>query len=224
MKKNVLEVSIDKEINCSAEVAWWNYWDHEHLDVVHGGYKTTDMIYDANNFSFGIADIKIPFIPFLTSANTPMFGVQHDRNTYYNFTIQFGVLSKTTISIIPIERSKCKINMNYKFYLNGWRIILKPLLKKLIPMWNEKVWLEDYPVKMRRQKVIDICNKNKIQIIQKNFKLNEVLKADEAFVTGTFANIIPVKQINTKKFKINSSNLSLKIRELFIKKINKIAN
>ena len=72
-----------------------------------------------------------------------------------------------------------------------------------------------------RQNVIDICNKNKIKIIQKNFQLNEVLKADEAFVTGTFANIIPVKQINNKKFKISSSNLSLKIRKLFIKKINK---
>ena len=75
-----------------------------------------------------------------------------------------------------------------------------------------------------RQNVIDICKENKIKIIQKNFKLKEVLKADEAFVTGTFANIIPVKQINTKKFSVSSSNLSLKIRELFIKKINNIAN
>ena len=73
-----------------------------------------------------------------------------------------------------------------------------------------------------RQNVIDICNKNKIKIIQKNFKLNEVLKADEAFVTGTFANIIPVKQINSKKFNINPLNLSLKIRALFIKNINNL--
>ena len=156
MKEKVLEVSINKEINCSAEVAWWNYWDQEHLDVVHSGYKKSDVLYESKNFVFGVADIKIPFIPFLTNANTPIFGVQHDDKTYYTFAIQFGVLSKTTITINPIERSKCKINMNYKFYLNGWRIILKPLLKKLIPIWNEKVWLEDFPVKMRRQKVIDM--------------------------------------------------------------------
>ena len=156
MKEKVLEVSINKEINCSAEVAWWNYWDQEHLDVVHSGYKKSDVLYDSKNFMFSVADIKIPFIPFLTYANTPIFGVQHDDNTFYTFAIHFGVLSKTTITINPIERSKCKINMNYKFYLNGWRIILKPLLKKLIPIWNEKVWLEDFPLKMRRQKVIDM--------------------------------------------------------------------
>tara|TARA_B110000116_G_C16773855_1_gene554697 strand:- start:281 stop:1189 length:909 start_codon:yes stop_codon:yes gene_type:complete len=74
-----------------------------------------------------------------------------------------------------------------------------------------------------RKNIIDICKKNKIKIIQKNFKLKEVLKADEAFVTGTFANIIPVKQINTTKFKINNSNLSIKLRNLFISEINKIA-
>ena len=46
--------------------------------------------------------------------------------------------------------------MNYKFYLNGWRKILKPFLKIMIPKWNEKVWLEDYPVKIRRQMVLDM--------------------------------------------------------------------
>ena len=156
MKENILEISINKEINCSAEVAWWNTWDHEHLDVVHSGYKKSDILYESKNFLFRIDDFKIPLIPFLTSANTPLFVVQHDDKTQYTFAIQFGVLSKTTITVIPIERSKCKINMNYKFYLNGWRKILKPFLKKLIPIWNEKVWIQDYPIKMRRQKVIDM--------------------------------------------------------------------
>ena len=32
----------------------------------------------------------------------------------------------------------------------------KTYLKKLIPIWNEKVWLEDLPVKLRRQKVLDM--------------------------------------------------------------------
>ena len=74
-----------------------------------------------------------------------------------------------------------------------------------------------------RQNIIDICIINKIRIIQKDFTLKEVMKADEAFVTGTFANIIPVKQINNKKFKINNKNLSIHLRNLFISKINKLA-
>ena len=26
----------------------------------------------------------------------------------------------------------------------------------MVPKWNEKVWQEDYPIKMRRQKVLDM--------------------------------------------------------------------
>ena len=35
----IVEVNIKIEINISKEVILWNYWDHEHLDVVHGGYN-----------------------------------------------------------------------------------------------------------------------------------------------------------------------------------------
>ena len=53
-----------------------------------------------------------------------------------------------------------------------------------------------------RQKIIDICKKNKIKVKEKNFKLNEVLNADEAFCTGSFAGIVPVNQINKKKYSL----------------------
>ena len=79
----------------------------------------------------------------------------------------------------------------------------------------------NYCVKgITRKNVIDICKDNKIEIYQKNFKLKDVMKADEAFVTGTFANIIPVKKINNKKFSIKKSNLTFVIRNLYLKKIN----
>ena len=112
MKEKILEVSINKEINCSANVAWWNYWDMEHIDIVHSGYKKAEMLYESKNFAFSVTEMKIPFIPFLTRENTPIFVVKHDDKTQYTFAIQFGVLSKTTITINPIERSKCKIKMN----------------------------------------------------------------------------------------------------------------
>ena len=79
----------------------------------------------------------------------------------------------------------------------------------------------NYCVKgITRKNVIDICKSNKIRIYQKNFKLKDVMKADEAFVTGTFANIIPVKKINNKKFSIKKSNLTFLIRNLYLEKIN----
>ena len=79
----------------------------------------------------------------------------------------------------------------------------------------------NYCVKgITRKNVIDICKANKIKVYQKNFKLKDVMKADEAFVTGTFANIIPVKKINNKKFSIKKSNLTFVIRNLYLEKIN----
>ena len=48
-----------------------------------------------------------------------------------------------------------------------------------------------------RKIVIDICKEKNIPIYEKNFKIKSVHSADEAFVTGTFAGIIPVKKIDS---------------------------
>ena len=47
-----------------------------------------------------------------------------------------------------------------------------------------------------RQKVIDICHKNKIPIVEKKFSLVETYGASEAFVTGTFGAQTPVREID----------------------------
>jgi hypothetical protein len=166
MIKDILEINIKKIIECSKEVAFWNYWDHEHLDVVHSGYTKSDILYDRENYMFRTDLIKIPFFPFM-KFTTPIFMVQHDNDTLLVFATQIGVLSKTTITIKSLENTKCEITMNYKFYLNGWRGLLRPLLKKLIPIWNEKVWREDYPVKIRRQKILDMNFKDFVGLPEK---------------------------------------------------------
>ena len=62
--KNILEVEIQKTINCSKDVIFWNYWDHEHLDVVHNNYKKSDVLYDKENFMFRVDNIQIPVFKF----------------------------------------------------------------------------------------------------------------------------------------------------------------
>ena len=47
-----------------------------------------------------------------------------------------------------------------------------------------------------RQKIIDICKENKIPCFEKNFTIDDVKIADEAFVTGTFAGITPVNNFD----------------------------
>jgi len=44
--------------------------------------------------------------------------------------------------------------------------------------------------------VIRLCEENDIPIYQKNFSLTDVYRADEAFVTGTFAGLAPVRDID----------------------------
>ena len=47
-----------------------------------------------------------------------------------------------------------------------------------------------------RYSVIDICKRKQIPIKEKQFFVNEVHEADEVFVTGTFAGIIPVRSVD----------------------------
>ncbi len=49
-----------------------------------------------------------------------------------------------------------------------------------------------------RNAVINLCLENNIPIFQKDFKIEDVHSADESFVTGTFAGIIPVVGIDGK--------------------------
>ena len=49
-----------------------------------------------------------------------------------------------------------------------------------------------------RSKVIDLCHKNGVICREKNFSLYDVYSADEAFVTGTFGGLTPVRRVDEK--------------------------
>ena len=49
-----------------------------------------------------------------------------------------------------------------------------------------------------RGTIIQLCKENNIPIFEKNFSIDDVVKADEAFVTGTFAGVIPAVNIDGK--------------------------
>ncbi len=72
-----------------------------------------------------------------------------------------------------------------------------------------------------RKKVIEICKLNKIKVKEKNFKLKDVMRADEAFATGTFGGVVPINKINNKRFSIKKDNLTFKILNLYNQLINK---
>ncbi len=50
-----------------------------------------------------------------------------------------------------------------------------------------------------RSAVIQICREQGIPVFEKNFSLTDVYGAEEAFVTGTFAGVVPVTDVDGRK-------------------------
>ena len=72
-----------------------------------------------------------------------------------------------------------------------------------------------------RGKTIYLCEKNNITCLQKDFTFDEILNCEEAFVTGTFAGIIPVSKIEDRNLSsTNSNSLTNYIRKLYNKHIH----
>ena len=72
-----------------------------------------------------------------------------------------------------------------------------------------------------RQAIINICKENDIPIKQKKFKINDVYSANECFVTGTFAGVIPGIEIDGKLISNGRrGKTTLIIQKLYRKKLN----
>lgn len=64
---------------------------------------------------------------------------------------------------------------------------------------KDEVWTStgDYCLGgVTRGVVIELCEANNIPVRQKNFSLHDVYGADEAFITGTFAGLVPVRSVD----------------------------
>ena len=76
-----------------------------------------------------------------------------------------------------------------------------------------------------RGKAIKVCKENKIEYSETNFTFKDIKDCDEAFVTGTFAGIIPVSKIEDRNLKSTSSDsLVNQIRFLYNKHIRENIN
>ena len=71
-----------------------------------------------------------------------------------------------------------------------------------------------------RGKAITICNQNNIECVESNFTFEDIKNCNEAFVTGTFAGIIPVSQLESRQLdSTNSDSLVNQIRMLYNQEI-----
>lgn len=149
----IVKVETRNKVPVTKYVCQWNSWDGEHLTVVHAGYEDAFALYEGGNCSMSEVVTRIPFLRI--RLKTPIFVVQDDQNTQYTFARQLGVWSRTRIWVNSCG-NETEVVTEYSFALRGVRKVLYWPLTRLIPKWNEAVWNEDLPVKLRRQKVLDL--------------------------------------------------------------------
>ena len=92
--------------------------------------------------------------------------------------------------------------MNKEQY-NAYYEVLRKAIMELDTTINENVLDE----------LINICKENSITVYEKEFLMESVHSSDEAFVTGTFAGVIPAIQVDN--YKISNGKYGPLTQKLF---------
>ena len=66
-----------------------------------------------------------------------------------------------------------------------------------------------------RANVIRLCRENGIPVFEKNFSLTDVYGADEAFVTGTFAGLVPVRSVDARVLTAGRGAMTQRLQGLY---------
>jgi branched-chain amino acid aminotransferase len=66
-----------------------------------------------------------------------------------------------------------------------------------------------------RANVIRLCRENGIPVFEKNFSLTDVYGADEAFVTGTFAGLVPARSVDGRVLTEGRGPLTERLQGLY---------
>ena len=93
------------------------------------------------------------------------------------------------------------VYFDYFFVIHFIRNFVKKSILKIIFFIVKKgeVWTSsgDYCLGgITRGNILRLCRDNGIPAFEKNFSLTDVYSADEAFVTGTFAGVAPVGDVD----------------------------
>ena len=89
---------------------------------------------------------------------------------------------------------------------------------------NDEIWTStgEYCLNgVTRGAIISLCKENNIPVYEKNFLIQDVYNADEAFVTGTFAGVIPVVEIDGRI--MNKGYLTNELQNLYANDIKNLS-
>ena len=199
--------------------------DNIHIRLV---VSRGDKITPYQNPNANIGPINLVIIPEYkeTDPNTYIKGVNIGRvpNVRPNDSIlspHYNTLSKLNCILASIEANKLGYDEGIMNDMNG--NISTCNSTNLFFIKNDRVLTStgQYCLNgITRGKAISLCNQNNIACSETNFTYEDIANCNEAFVTGTFAGIIPVSQLEGKKLEsTNSDSLVNKIRALYNQEI-----
>ena len=202
-----------------------NMDDNIHIRLV---VSRGDKITPYQNPNANVGPINLVIIPEYkqTKPKTYINGVKIGRvpNVRPNNSIlspHYNTLSKLNCILASIEANKLGYDEGIMNDMNG--NISTCNSTNLFFIKNNTVWTStgEYCLNgITRGKAILICNKNNISCSETNFTFDDIKNCNEAFVTGTFAGIIPVSELEGRKLKsTNPDSLVNKIRVLYNQEI-----
>ena len=148
MARTPVIVTTDQHFEFPIEVMIWNYLDGEHLEFVHRGYESPQVLVLHGDVSLFTSRLKLPLLPLSFKTTNlvflPCYGTQVTVRT-----MLFAV-SRTTIQITSTDSGGSRVQTEYAWFLPRPLRPLAPLIKCLILRWNTAVNLEDAPLRTRR--------------------------------------------------------------------------
>ena len=202
-----------------------NMDDNIHIRLV---VSRGDKITPYQNPNANVGPINLVIIPEYkqTDPNTYIKGVNIGRvpNIRPNESIlspHYNTLSKLNCILASIEANKLSYDEGIMNDING--NISTCNSTNLFFIKNDIVLTStgEYCLNgITRGKAISLCNNNQIECSETNFMFEDIKDCDEAFVTGTFAGIIPVSELEGRKLEsTNPDSLVNKIRVLYNQEI-----
>jgi len=199
--------------------------DNIHIRLV---ISRGDKITPYQNPNANVGPINLVIIPEhkKTDPNTYIKGVNIGRvpNVRPNENIlspHYNTLSKLNCILASIEANKLGYDEGIMNDING--NISTCNSTNLFFIKNNQVYTSTGKYCLNgitRGKTIKICHKNNIDLTETDFIFEDIQDSSEAFVTGTFAGIIPVSKLEGKELEsTNSNSLVNKIRILYNKHI-----
>jgi len=187
-----------------------------------------DKITPYQNPNANVGPINLVIIPEYkeTDPSTYIKGVHIGRvpNVRPNESIlspHYNTLSKLNCILASIEANKLGYDEGIMNDMNG--NISTCNSTNLFFIQNDKVLTStgEYCLNgITRGKAILLCNQNNISCSKTNFIFEDIKNCNEAFVTGTFAGIIPVSKLEGRKLEsTNSNSLVNQIRALYNQEI-----